>query len=128
LVNGADGSIAWRSCSAAAANCKTGQYRGDSLTWFKKEDPSKDCFWVNQFSESRCLSKDDDAVFAFEKCRESCGGSGAVCEDSNSWHKRGDPSKNCDWAARLSRRFLVTGEDDTLAYQACRKAARNCDF
>ncbi|KAH8096015.1 hypothetical protein JL720_3356 [Aureococcus anophagefferens] len=48
---------------------------------------------------------------------------GANCSDSESWHKKGAPSKHCAWVAALPSRCAVVGEDDSLAWEAC---ARSC--
>ncbi|KAH8076320.1 hypothetical protein JL721_316 [Aureococcus anophagefferens] len=48
---------------------------------------------------------------------------GANCSDSESWHRKGAPSKHCAWVAALPSRCAVVGEDDSLAWEAC---ARSC--
>jgi len=43
-----------------------------------------------------------------------------ICnDDSTSWYKKGDTSKNCIWVGEFIVRCGVKGEDKVLAYEAC---------
>jgi len=50
----------------------------------------------------------------------------SLCNDSASWHKRGDPSKDCAWVAQWSPRCTVKGEDRELAEVGCPEACGIC--
>ena len=41
------------------------------------------------------------------------------CEDSTTWHKNGDESKDCAWVAEWSPRCQVKGADKSLASEHC---------
>ena len=41
------------------------------------------------------------------------------CEDSTTWHKNGDASKDCAWVAEWSPRCQVKGADKSLASEHC---------
>ena len=41
------------------------------------------------------------------------------CEDSTTWHKNGDESKDCAWVAEWSPRCQVKGADKSLAAEHC---------
>ena len=44
------------------------------------------------------------------------------CVDNRNWHKRGEPSKDCDWVSEWPQRCDVAGEDGFTAHDACRHA------
>ena len=46
--------------------------------WNKIGNGSKDCTWVSDAPKDRCVAKDADSFYAFEKCEASCGYSGGV--------------------------------------------------
>ena len=41
------------------------------------------------------------------------------CEDSTTWHKNGDPAKDCAWVSEWSPRCSVKGADKSLAMEHC---------
>ena len=41
------------------------------------------------------------------------------CEDSETWHKNGDPAKDCAWVSEWSPRCSVKGADKSLAAEHC---------
>ena len=41
------------------------------------------------------------------------------CEDSETWHKNGDESKDCAWVAEWAPRCSVKGADKSLASEHC---------
>ena len=41
------------------------------------------------------------------------------CEDSTTWHKNGDESKDCAWVSEWSPRCSVKGADKSLAMEHC---------
>ena len=47
------------------------------------------------------------------------------CEDSTTWHKNGDESKDCAWVAEWSPRCSVKGADKSLAAEHCTCACPN---
>ena len=106
-----------------------GEECADSKTWQKTDAPEKDCAWVGEHAEQRCSAK-GEASYAFMDCAAACGTCAppaAACEDSGTWHKRGDPAKDCDWVAAFSyARATVVGEDGSRAWEACPAAARRC--
>jgi len=103
-----------------AASCTDG-------VWSKAGDPAKDCAWVGDLAEKRCLVKNDAAEYAFETCLASCGGCGHACADSATWHKIDDPSKDCAWVKRVYNRCAVVGADGDFAFNHCRRACMTCD-
>ena len=42
-------------------------------SWHKAGEKGKDCSWVGESPKNRCVVKDSDAVFAFERCEATCG-------------------------------------------------------
>lgn len=109
---------------------------GDSTTWHKINETSKDCSWVGDpnmpehVTRQRCRAKGDDAEFAFEHCVVSCN----TCPrrqclgDSDTWFLEGDPTQGCAWVAERKNRCKDIGNDTTYAYEACPYACRVCDF
>jgi len=45
----------------------------NSPSWFKKDDPSKHCDWVDELPDPRCSVKGQDGGLAENSCRASCG-------------------------------------------------------
>uniref|UniRef100_A0A7S2H051 Sulfatase N-terminal domain-containing protein n=1 Tax=Octactis speculum TaxID=3111310 RepID=A0A7S2H051_9STRA len=47
----------------------------DDDTWYKDNNPSKDCPWVAKDSKSRCKSSEvsEDGTYSYDACAESCG-------------------------------------------------------
>ena len=67
---------------------------------------------------------------------EPCGGSfgrrvavsAAACEDSESWHKKATPSKDCAWVASYAeQRCSVVGDDESLGSEGCPAACGSCE-
>mmetsp|Transcript_13786 Transcript_13786/g.42705 ORF Transcript_13786/g.42705 Transcript_13786/m.42705 type:complete len:640 (-) Transcript_13786:185-2104(-) len=98
----------------------------DSTSFFKKDDPSKDCAWVAKQPAERCLVKSDQVVLAAEVCLKACGGCSVDCQDDKSWFKAGSPEKDCVWVSRFTNRLAALGDDGRFGYQACPAAARTC--
>ena len=86
---------------------------------------AKTCSWVADLPSTRCVVKDADKIFAYERCRASCGSCGS-CEDSATWAKAGSPDKDCSWVSRFVNRCAVVGADGTLGYESCRFACGSC--
>jgi hypothetical protein len=50
-----------------------------------------------------------------------------ACADDTSWHKKGSPSKNCQWVSELlPKRCDVLGDKKT-AKEACKKSCDSCE-
>lgn len=53
------------------------------------------------------------------------------CTDSDTWHKRGDPSKDCAWVGSIDelivKRMYVRGHDGTEAKDSCPLTCGMCD-
>mmetsp|Transcript_19695 Transcript_19695/g.29914 ORF Transcript_19695/g.29914 Transcript_19695/m.29914 type:complete len:899 (+) Transcript_19695:73-2769(+) len=47
---------------------------------------------------------------------------GLSCSNDNSWYKKSEPSKTCDWVSQHSPRCGVKGNDNRLAEDACFRA------
>lgn len=132
---GDDGSVAWQSCGKATAGCDFfgtaagGETCGDSSTWHKNGDSTKNCDWVAEKPDTRCAVKGDiGSTFGFEECSSACGSCGTTCVDSATWHKKGESDKGCDWVSRYANRRIVVGEDGTMAWESCRMASRSCEM
>ena len=64
---------------------------------------------------------------AFESCPEAtrrC--SYDACLDDPSWAKRGQPWKDCAWAAAATSRCIAIGDDDAYGFEACPAACLAC--
>jgi len=127
-VIGEDQRTGYQACPVAARTCRMTDCPGDSETWHKKNDKSKDCAWVSEKPALRCTVKNDRAVLAAEACLQTCDACRTRCEDVPGWHKQGDPAKDCTWVSRFTNRLAVLGEDRTYAWQSCRKSSRTCDL
>ena len=91
----------------------------DRPTWYKKNDPSKDCTWVAEYAEVRCVNriKGADQTIPSYSCPATCR---TPCDDRDDWYKNGDISKDCAWVAALpSKRCDTKGYDKTRAAEAC---------
>ena len=53
-------------------------------------------------------------------------GSEPSCVDSDDWHKKDAPSKDCDWVAQYTTRCAVKGADKTLASVSCPATCGTC--
>ncbi|KAJ8598366.1 hypothetical protein CTAYLR_002958 [Chrysophaeum taylorii] len=74
-VVGADGTYAYESCKASCAACYeaiSGTECANSVTWHKRDNPSKHCDWVSAFVPTRCVVKGHDGEWAFEQCPVAC--------------------------------------------------------
>lgn len=99
----------------------------DSESWHKKGDTAKVCAWVAALPDKRCVVKGEASVLAFEECAQACGSCGTACVDSTTWHKSGDPAKDCAWVKRFQNRCAAKSSDGTFAFQACRRVCASCD-
>ncbi|KAH8059744.1 FK506 binding protein [Aureococcus anophagefferens] len=97
-----DESYAWQSCPATcgtcAYDCADG---GDSSSWHKNGDETKDCAWASGYYYNRASVVGADGSYAWEGCPAAthvCYHAG--CGDDSSWHKRGEPAKDCAWPRR----------------------------
>jgi hypothetical protein len=123
-----DESYAWQSCPATcgtcAYDCADG---GDSSSWHKNGDESKDCAWASGYYYNRASVVGADGSYAWEGCPAAthvCYHAG--CGDDSSWHKRGEPAKDCAWAAAATSRCIAVGDDGTYAFEACEGACFAC--
>ena len=90
----------------------------------------------SEFAEKRCAVKgsvEGAASWAWQSCPASCGTRAYECDggraDSTTWHKKGDPTKRCEWvAAFYVARAAVVGEDGTMAFESCPAATRVCSY
>jgi len=100
----------------------------DDPTWHHPNEPSHDCAYVAQKASDRCDGVGDDGRAATVACRLSCGRCEIDgCDDSSTWHVRGDSDENCDWVAeKAGRRCPEEGDDDVYAWQACGRACQTC--
>lgn len=69
LVKGSDGTLGSYSCPDA---CGLDGTIVDSTSWYKNDEPDKDCVWVHRFASARCDAKGEDGTFAYEACVRSC--------------------------------------------------------
>eukprot|EP00617_Octactis_speculum_P022149 CAMPEP_0185765190 /NCGR_PEP_ID=MMETSP1174-20130828/26988_1 /TAXON_ID=35687 /ORGANISM="Dictyocha speculum, Strain CCMP1381" /LENGTH=366 /DNA_ID=CAMNT_0028448155 /DNA_START=109 /DNA_END=1206 /DNA_ORIENTATION=+ len=105
----------------------------DDSTWYKGNNPLKDCDWVSKNTNVRCGYKGNDGTYADESCQRSCGGcvptpmpTAAWCEDSTTWY-RTKASRNCDWVSKnTDNRCAKTGVDGTTGEESCLRACDNC--
>lgn len=114
-------------CGACDVLCK------DDASWHKKNDVNKTCAWVKRFADRFDAVGEDDTL-ASESClsaTNNCepGLYAETCEDSSSWHKKGNAEKTCDWVAQgqASRRCKTKGEDNVWAFEQCQVTCGNCD-
>lgn len=107
-------------------------------TWRTLRDPPRDCDWVKDgdFFRERCgvegaynyPDKSEIALAQFA-CEQYCQGCPPLPEfedkDSETWHKKGDESKDCKWVGsnpdKTIERCLVKSGDVVLAGEACIK-------
>ncbi|KAJ8613777.1 hypothetical protein CTAYLR_008855 [Chrysophaeum taylorii] len=115
---------AYAQCKHACGLCYYADCTDDDDDWQMPGDPSRDCDWVGDFRQNRCVKVGADGTYAYESCRHSCKSCAQTlagsCSDDASWYKKGDPAKDCDWVGNLlPTRCVVKGEDDTWAFEAC---------
>ncbi|KAJ8600411.1 hypothetical protein CTAYLR_001450, partial [Chrysophaeum taylorii] len=127
----ADGTYAFEACPFACSACSISGCE-DSDDWAKPGEPSKDCSWVAEAKSNRCIVLGADGTYAYESCSAACHSCyealvGSDCANDESWHKRADPSKTCDWVASFTpARCLVKGEDDEWGFEMCPEACDAC--
>ncbi|KAJ8613778.1 hypothetical protein CTAYLR_008856 [Chrysophaeum taylorii] len=122
--------FAYSRCKYACGLCNY-ENCDDDEDWQMPGEPSKDCDWVGDFRQNRCVKVGDDGSFAFESCRHSCHSCTRIitkaCSDSTSWYKRDEPEKGCDWVGGFApSRCAVRGEDDRWAFEACPVSCSTC--
>ena len=124
---GSGGEYAYVGCPVECQVCDVAGCE-DATSWFKANEPEKDCSWVSAASGLRCNVKGENG-WAYEHCASSCGTCdvGQQCVDSVAWAKKWDPSKTCDWVALYAAQRCVTkGEDGTFGFEACPLACSLC--
>jgi len=120
----------------------------DDSSWYKDDSTAKDCVWVGKKKNKRCSKRSNSAngmIPASSACKASCNTCftpttfptimPTPCGDSDSttWHKWGNPNKDCDWAAKRPNKRCSVGSmklDDgaygNFAKEECRAAC--CDY
>ena len=101
----------------------------DSTSWYRKKSKNTCEKYVAKKAAKNCLKTDDDGVYAFEACPETCGSCGEACADDATWYKK-KASQNCRWVVEgdgLERCEEKSAADGAYAYEACRFACRSCD-
>ena len=66
---------------------------------------------------AECSKSESEGMYSFFKAKMPPKADG--CEDSTTWHKNGDESKDCAWVAEWSPRCSVKGADKSLAAEHC---------
>lgn len=121
---GIDGTYAFATCPVACRTCFV-EGCSDDERWITPEGYT--CDWVNEASKNRCSWLGLDGIHAFKACRAACDTCTFSCEseDSEDFHKRGDPDKGCSWVEqRHMPRCIAKGEDGGLAYEHCPVACK----
>ncbi|KAJ8603816.1 hypothetical protein CTAYLR_000243 [Chrysophaeum taylorii] len=126
-----DGAYAFEACPYACRTCSKCE---DSTSWSIETDASKNCAWVAESSTLRCTKyglEDGETTLGFLSCRDACQvceGETGTCEDSTTWYKNGEPSKDCDWVAGFAPapRCTVVGADGDAAYKHCLVSCGTC--
>jgi len=130
---GVDGTYAFQSCRIACRTC--GYDCGpDDDAWTKANDPTKTCDWVAVASGIRCDTLGLDGRFAYQACPaacRACGGALGECQDDDSFFKKNDVTKDCQWIGDASdevkaQRCLVKGQDQDYAFRSCPVACDTC--
>ena len=97
----------------------------DSTSWYTKK-ADRTCGDYVAKKRARCDNEDDDGVYAWEACLESCGACGEACVDDADWyHKKSN--KNCQWVKGKRTRCEKEDDDGVAAYSACRRTCQSCD-
>lgn len=97
----------------------------DSATWYKNDEPEKNCEWVKDFAEMRCSVKGADSTLASYGCPGACDTS---CADTMEWYKMGEPEKDCAWVHVFpDGRCDTRGWDGTLAAYSCPVSCSSSD-
>ncbi|KAJ8600410.1 hypothetical protein CTAYLR_001449 [Chrysophaeum taylorii] len=126
-----DDTYAFEACPFACDACSISGCE-DSADWAKSGEPSKDCSWVAEAKSNRCILLGADGAYAYEACRAACHScyealTGADCANDNSWYKKSEPAKTCDWVASfVPKRCVTKGEDDEWAFEMCPEACDTC--
>ena len=108
-------------CGTCPYDCSAA---GDSETWHKNGEESKDCDWVVGYYYNRASVIGEDGTLAYESCPSAtrrCYYDGGY-DDDESWSKRDQPWKDCDWAAAAMSRCIAVGEDGTYGFESCQAA------
>jgi len=103
----------------------------DSATWFKSGQPKKPCDWVARKPDKRCEKSDPDDVLGAVACPVACNtcdsDNDAVCDDSPTWFKDGQPKKPCEWVAfNAKERCNKSDADGVKASVGCPAACGTC--
>jgi len=115
--------------SAASSSDDDSSACADSTSWHRKKSKNTCEKYVAKKAAKNCLKTDDDGVYAFEACPETCGSCGEACADDATWYKK-KASQNCRWVVEgdgLERCEEKSAADGAYAYEACRFACRSCD-
>lgn len=115
--------------SAASSSDDDSSACADSTSWYRKKSKNTCEKYVAKKAAKNCLKTDDDGVYAFEACPETCGSCGEACADDATWYKK-KASQNCRWVVEgdgLERCEEKSAADGAYAYEACRFACRSCD-
>ena len=72
---------------------------------------------TNSIYDERAANQAHATMYSFFKAKMPPKADG--CEDSTTWHKNGDESKDCAWVAEWSPRCSVKGADKSLASEHC---------
>ncbi|KAH8046361.1 hypothetical protein JL722_13688 [Aureococcus anophagefferens] len=115
--------------SAASSSDDDSSACADSTSWYRKKSKNTCEKYVAKKAAKNCLKTDDDGVYAFEACPETCGSCGEACADNATWYKK-KASQTCRWVVEgdgLERCEEKSAADGAYAYEACRFACRSCD-
>ena len=72
---------------------------------------------TNSIYDERAANQAHATMYSFFKAKMPP--KADACEDSTTWHKNGDESKDCAWVAEWSPRCSVKGADKSLASEHC---------
>ena len=72
---------------------------------------------TNSIYDERAADQAHATMYSFFKAKMPPKADG--CEDSTTWHKNGDESKDCAWVSEWSPRCSVKGADKSLAMEHC---------
>ena len=72
---------------------------------------------TNSIYDERAANQAHATMYSFFKAKMPP--KADACEDSTTWHKNGDASKDCAWVAEWSPRCSVKGADKSLASEHC---------
>ena len=72
---------------------------------------------TNSIYDERAANQAHATMYSFFKAKMPP--KSDACEDSTTWHKNGDETKDCAWVAEWSPRCQVKGADKSLASEHC---------